>query len=134
MTGPARPADWPTAGYDRLECRLTYAEAGASRRMGPWGIDGPDLPSARGGDRTQPGDWSHDIADSGGDPVRQALAMVVAEAVHEALEWLHLDSEPLLDPHGPGENDVHQAVAALNDRLWEIACTKAAADSRPGSR
>ncbi|MFJ2087552.1 hypothetical protein ACIOBK_33845 [Micromonospora chokoriensis] len=44
----------------------------------------------------------------------------IAEALPEALEWLRVDDQPWLDPHGPHSAQVHAAADELVDRLIRI--------------
>jgi hypothetical protein len=60
------------------------------------------------------GDWDHP---DGIETMSDVLAVVLGEAVHEALEWLRVDGEQFLDPHGHAESGIHQAVMHLVDEL-----------------
>lgn len=136
-----RPADWPRLVtetdredgvgdeiFERLSYELTFARASEPRFIADWGIMGPDLDNSYGtsGTRTkQDGEWVRDLSYDDDDPVRHVLACAVHECVHEALEWARLNGRPILNPHGPAEARVNEAVDVLVRRLFELACEEA---------
>ncbi|GIG93017.1 hypothetical protein [Plantactinospora endophytica] len=105
-------------------------------------MTGPDIPCAYGREIDASGDWNHPRDDSfatvhggwedGGDVeivfaerdeagwIDRYANYAVNEAVHEALEWFRVDGHPWLDPHGPAENEIYDAVNDLVDRLASI--------------
>jgi len=113
---------WERAAQ-RVDFSLTYART-ERRTLFPNEMQGPDLPDAYGSDRPQVGEWSHDTGPDEEDPqipesdwLAHFASMAVAEAVHEALEWFHVDGKPWLDPHGAHEFEIHELVEHLNRGL-----------------
>jgi hypothetical protein len=114
--------------YDRMSFNLSYAYD-PKRELGEGGIDGKPIPNAyrptsRGGEGKAPGDWVGEIAFWEDNPYLQTFANAINEAVHEALEWAKVDRKPFLDPHGPHENDVFNAVSDLVFALWDMVDVK----------
>lgn len=104
---------------DRTEYRLTFATT-KPRDFYPGLITGPDIPDANGEGRS-PGDWCGEEPPVESADIEQWLGhfahMAVSEAVHEALEWLRVDGERWLDPHGPFELMIQSATDKLCKEL-----------------
>lgn len=113
--------------YDRWSFDLTYDKAPeGSRAFHQWGMTGPEIPNAYQNPKSLPtstSNWDSDVMDNGDDILHHVLSCAVNEAVHEALEWLRLDGETLLDPHGTHEMEIFAAVSSLTSRLTSLAVT-----------
>jgi hypothetical protein len=118
------------AALRRASFRLTYGKTDQSRQFREDGIDGPDVPNARGGG-WQAGEWTQQPAwVVNGKPLEEAtvhhwlahfLSMAVNEAVHEALEHFQVDGQPYLDPHGKHEDYIYILVNELAENLADLA-------------
>jgi hypothetical protein len=115
------PADAFVAARERAEYRLTFTET-QPREFHPDCLDGPELPNARdpGSPQRQVGEWYQ--ADGAAEDTEDGwlahfATMCVAEAVHEALEWFHVDGQPWLDPHGIHEREIQRLCTELADNL-----------------
>lgn len=125
-----RPEWWPPIAdpedevdYSGLTFKLTY-RYDPTRKLWAGGVTGKEIPNAyKPTSKTwSPGEWHHEADDADLDPVRHALQCAVGEAVHEALEWLHLNGKPLIDPHNPAlEPEVLSLATSLADGLFELA-------------
>lgn len=117
------PAD---LAYDQYDYRLTFAETEHPRRFEPHEhrlsvtMIGSMIPNSYRHGEWAPGDWMED-ADPDDDTLGVVLRAAVGEAVHEALEWLKVGGRPVLDPHGPAEGAVMDAVHALANELARLA-------------
>lgn len=111
--------------YSRWSYGLTFARANeGERKFHPFGMTGPHIPNSYQNKKSGPlsnGSWDQDIMDSGDNVLCHVVSCVVNEAVHEALEWLRLDGEVLLDPHGMYETRIYNATHQLAAELTEIA-------------
>lgn len=109
--------------YKRVDFRLTYDKTTETRHFTPDTLFGPDIPDAFS-DRFMPGEWYQadtpsveDLDVTEADWHETFAAMVVNEAVHEALEWFQVDGEPWLNPHGEHDLAIYEAVNALVQKL-----------------
>jgi hypothetical protein len=95
---------------DRFWYGLSFKQG--ERKITCFGIDGEDIPNAADiGGRPSIGNWSGEL-DAGEDVFERVIGWVVEEAIHEALEWLRLDGEVLLDPHGVYKPEIWTASQA----------------------
>lgn len=117
---------------ERCSFQLAYTRAATRRAIHPGMIRGDDIDDAdTEGDLTS-GTWNaadHPAEQYTPAETRLVLAdewidhyasMAVNEAVHEALEWFHVDGERWLDPHGDGETATYDAVDRLCRALAKI--------------
>jgi hypothetical protein len=108
---------------ERVDYRLTFAPTDAPRRWCWDMLDGPDLPNARPeAKHPSPGTWTTEFDDYGPKYAHQfVLEAVIGEAIHEALEWLRVDGDLLIDPHRhDGDSSaVHRAASAAVSVLLE---------------
>lgn len=109
--------------YSRWSFDLTYGRAPeGSRAFHQWGMTGPDIPNTyQDSAPTSTSNWDSDIMDSGDDIFTHVMSCAIQEAVHEALEWLRLDGEVLLDPHGTHEYEIFATVAEMLSKLTPLA-------------
>ncbi|MEU1813246.1 hypothetical protein [Micromonospora aurantiaca (nom. illeg.)] len=115
------------AASARVSFQLTYARAPRRRHFTPGELTGPDIPCAYDGPIAASGYWedSRDLDEvhpdrSEDDWINRYAGYAVAEAIHEALEWLRVDGQPWLDPHGRNSRQVHAAVDDLVNQLIGI--------------
>jgi hypothetical protein len=108
----------------RVTFELTYARSPVPRRFAAGLMTGPDLPCAYGSEVRASGDWedgqdaSAAVSDRGQDDwIDRYANYAVNEAVHEALEWLRVDGQPWLDPHGEAEEAIHALTNELCEQL-----------------
>lgn len=100
---------------ERVEFRLTYART-EPREFAQELLLGPRIPDAYG-NGTSSGDWCSgdwpDDDDGAEEWLAHFMQMAVNEAVHEALEYLHVDGRSYLDPHGEMEAEIYRATEVL---------------------
>lgn len=107
----------------RVSFQLSYQRSPETRRFDGDGITGPWIDDARTVGGSSPGEWSHDYPAAFADEaawLARFFEAAVNEAVHEALEWFHVDGEPVLDPHGPRESEIYGVVNDMAKRLWDL--------------
>jgi hypothetical protein len=107
----------------RCSFQLTYKRSRHRRVFSPTHISGDDIADARVPGRRASGDWFNEsdpttytytsdlapeISEKGW--IEHYASMAINEAVHEALEWFHVDRRPWLDPHGPHEGEIYALV------------------------
>jgi hypothetical protein len=111
----------PVAHTVARRCRfdLTFRRADRPRPIWPGYLGSDLIDDARRPGRQSCGEWEH-LPNSLPDTNRvedwadHYAAMAIAQSVHEALEWFHLDGQPWLDPH---DDRVTADVDALVDEL-----------------
>ncbi|MEU1813144.1 hypothetical protein [Micromonospora aurantiaca (nom. illeg.)] len=115
------------AASARVSYQLTYARSPSRRRFTPGELTGPDIPCAYDGPIAASGDWedSRDLDEIHPDRsedgwINRYGGYAIAEAIHEALEWLRVDGQPWLDPHGPNSTQVSAAMDDLVAQLIRI--------------
>ncbi|MDG9674857.1 hypothetical protein [Micromonospora sp. DH14] len=126
------------AASARVSYQLTYARSPVTRRFSPGELTGPDIPCAYDGPIAASGYWedSRDLDElrpdrTDNDWIGRYAGYALAEAIHEALEWLRVDGQPWLDPHGRHGAQVHAAVDDLVDHLVRIRSGVPPGDRHP---
>ena len=118
------------AAARRVDFRLTFAQTDPRRCHG-FGIDGPSLPNAYrtpASSATAGGDWEDpDFAavwartgETEDAAIDRWFVTAVREAVHEALEWFHVDGRTYLDPHGDNDEVIHQLSEQFAEQLLAL--------------
>lgn len=112
-----------TTNFDDARARIRYPlsfKRVQPRKFTQDMLYGPRLPNARGEGKSN-GDWMAGDAPAENADVEQWWAhfahMAVGEVVHEALEWLQVDDSLWLDPHGPAEFQIYNAVTEFCAKL-----------------
>lgn len=105
---------------ERVSYRLSFTPTPEPRTWHWDMLDGPRLPNAYGRG-TSPGSWEIELSEYK-DLLEGVLTAVISEAIHEALEWLRLDGEILVDPHSSEHSNVvlrasTQAVDVIHEHL-----------------
>lgn len=141
------------AAAARVSFQLTYAKADRRREFRPGELTGPVVPCAYGGELDASGGWNDSSDDDptvdggwedGGNAddvfanrteaewIGRYASYAINEAVHEALEWLRVDGCPWLDPHGPAEDEIYEAVGEMVTRLSAIRARRGGSDHEQG--
>lgn len=107
---------------ERARFDLSYKKSHTQREFCQDGTTGEMITCAYSGKPEVSGEWYHNFpgSDEDVDWFRYFLRAVVAEVVHEGLEWFKVDGRCFLDPHGAHEFRIHAMCDEFADRLYAL--------------
>ena len=116
----------PASLRDRVSFDLTFRRAVESREWHQSGLRGPQIDDSLAPGETVPGGWDTLLWENlPEDPdeeewLAEMLTAVMAEGVHEVLEWFMVDGQRYLNPHGPTALEVHRKIMEFTKEIVKI--------------
>ena len=116
----------PTDLRRRVSFNLTFKRAVESREWHESGLRGPQIDDSLADGQTVPGGWDallwENLPENADEEewLAEMLTAVMAEGVHEVLEWFMVDGERYLNPHGPTALEVHRKIMEFTQEIVKI--------------